>query len=223
MISVERRVRTAALAAGACCVAAIACATPMVDAGAPPYDPTSLTAGTLYHWPVGRTLDVHVASGGASLLLEESVRAALPRWTAALAFREHTFRIVDRADRADILVRDAAAPIPVDSAGCGSIRWTESAASTFFCPAGDTARTLPLVAGPPGRAKVLITVNMAGAPDPAARLALVVHEIGHALGIGGHSADPADVMHAAPVIPAPSAADARTLRYVLHRRPHLTL
>ena len=223
MTCADRRLSFRACVALLCYLAAAGCKTPTIDAGAPPYDPTSLTAGTLYHWPVGRTLEVHVVNGGESLRLEETVRAALPRWTAALAFREHTLRLVDRADRADILVRDAAAPFPVDTAGCGSIRWTESAASTFFCPAGDTARTLSLVSGPVGRAKVLITVNMAGAPDAAARLAIVVHEIGHALGIGGHSSAPADVMFAAPAITVPSAADARTLRYVLHRRPHLTL
>ncbi len=204
-------------------LAMMACTTPTIDAAAPPYDPTALTAGLLYHWPTGRTLDIHVLGGGASPLLDATVRTAASRWTSALAFREHTLRLVDRPEQADILVRDAAIGMPVDTAGCGGARWTESFASTLFCPAGDTARTLSLVNTPGGHAKVLITIDLAGVGNPTDLLPIVVHEIGHALGIGGHSSDPADVMFAAPAVPSPSPADARTLRYVLHRRPHLTL
>ena len=52
---------------------------------------------------------------------------------------------------------------------------------------------------------------------------VVLHEIGHALGIGGHSAVDTDAMYAFPVVWSPSRRDALTLRYVLHRRPDLTL
>jgi predicted Zn-dependent protease len=140
----------------------------------------------------------------------------------ALAYREQTLRIVDRADEADIILRDRAAALPVDTTGCG-VHWTESAASTLFCASGDTARTLPQFTGLAGHTKVVITVDVAATADASQLLSVVAHEMGHALGIGGHSGSPADVMFAAPVVAAPSSADARTLRYVLHRRPDLTL
>jgi len=53
--------------------------------------------------------------------------------------------------------------------------------------------------------------------------ALVAHELGHVLGIGSHSGDAEDLMFAAPRVESPSAADARTLRVLLHEPSELGL
>jgi predicted Zn-dependent protease len=207
----------------ALCVSISACTTPTVDGTAPDFDPTALTAGAIYHWPVGRSLGVHVVSGPGEGSLDAVARSAVSRWTSALAYREHTLRIVTAAADADIIIRDRSAPIPVDTTGCGGAGGAESIGRTLFCIVGDSARTLPLTGGLAGRTKVLITIDVAATTDASELLSLTVHELGHALGIGGHSASPVDVMYLAPVVTLPSAADARTLRYVLHRRPNLTL
>lgn len=207
----------------ACFAASLGCVTPTVDGVAPAYDPTSLTGGIVYHWAPGRALAVHVVSTGAGDDLEPTMRGAIARWIPAIGYRELTLRMASRAEDADIVVRDRAAALPVDTTGCGAAGWTESAGRTLFCVAGDTARTLPLLTGPRGRTKVLITIDVAAAADASELLAVAVHEIGHALGIGGHSDIATDVMFAVPRATAPSAADARTLRYVLHRRPDLRL
>jgi predicted Zn-dependent protease len=154
--------------------------------------------------------------------LERAVRTALVRWTPALGYRELTLRPVDDIRDADILVIDRAAPLPVDTTGCGAT-WTEAAGRTMFCPSGDTARTMPLISGDPGRTKVLVTIDVAARLDAEELLSVAVHELGHAIGLGGHSSRISDVMFAFPIVSAPSAADARTLRYVLHRRPDLRL
>ncbi len=204
-------------------LAAVAgCMTPTVDGVAPEYDPTVLTGGLLYHWPVGTELSIHVLPA-TGVDLEAAVRTATARWASALAYRELRFRIVDRIDQADIIVRDAATSSPVDAGGCGGVHQTEAPGSTVFCRTGSVAPILPLLTGPPGRAKVLITLDVAAIATSSELLAVTVHELGHAMGIGGHSPDPADVMFAAPTVTRPSGADARTLRYVLHRPPTLTL
>ena len=43
------------------------------------------------------------------------------------------------------------------------------------------------------------------------------------LGIGSHSGEPDDLMFTVPRVDTPSAADARTLRVLLHERSELTL
>jgi predicted Zn-dependent protease len=217
--------RSAALIGGtlATWLAVAGCTTPTIDGVAPDYDPASLTGGIIYHWALGRAISIHVVPTVAGSQLTAAMRTAIARWIPALGYRELTLRLVARPEDADIIVRDADAPLTVDTVGCGAAGWTEAAGRTLFCAAGDTARTLPQLAGEPGKAKVLITIDMARTANESELLAVAVHELGHALGIGGHSGSDADVMFAVPRTAVPSAADARTLRYVLHRRPGLRL
>jgi predicted Zn-dependent protease len=71
--------------------------------------------------------------------------------------------------------------------------------------------------------KVDVRVDRGRVDSEHAFRALVAHELGHVVGIGAHSDDPADLMFGAPSVLAPSARDARTLRYVLHQPPGYTL
>jgi len=94
---------------------------------------------------------------------------------------------------------------------------------TFFCPAADTALTLPLLGGASGRVKVDISINPAATSAANPLSALVTHELGHAVGIGGHSPDAGDVMFAAPAVRAPSARDITTLRWLVRQAIGLRL
>ena len=219
----DRRVRRGV--AGGVLALLVACSTTSVDAGRPPYDPTALTGGLIYHWPVGSGIAIHVVPGptAGDDRLEVSVGLAMRRWSEAFGYREHTLGLVHDPAHADIIVRDVQVPAPVRT-DCTASGWEDAAASARFCPSGDTALTLPLIDGRPGRTKVLITVDVAGSESWASGLdPIVLHEIGHALGIGGHSALSTDAMFAFPAVRSPSMRDALTLRYVLHRRPDLTL
>ena len=201
--------------------AIIGCETPSVDAAAPPYDPTALTGGIIYHWPLGVSLAIHVLPAQGDDRLEASVRTGAGQWVEALGYREHSIRVVADPAMADIIVRDARVPSPVDT-GCAGSGWADAAATAVFCPLGDTARTLELLGGTaPGRTKMLITVDVV--ESATALPPIVLHEIGHALGIGGHSSLATDAMFEIPAARSPSRRDALTLRYVLHRRPDLTL
>jgi hypothetical protein len=209
---------------GLLCLSA-SCESPTVDGFGPAYDPTSLTAGTLYHWPLGTEIALFVdpASVSDPTGLEATVRRVVDGWAAGLGYRELSFRVSPDVHDADIIVRDARTTLGVDTAGCDGPGWTDAAGSAFFCSAGDTARTFAALVGPPGRVKMIVTVDPGAVPSAEAFQALVAHEIGHALGVGGHSSNPNDVMFPAPTVSTPSRDDSRTLRYLLHRPPDLTL
>lgn len=202
----------------------MACDAPTVAGEAPAYDPTTLTAGRVYHWPLGRTIAVHVhaSDAGDAAALRAQVVAAGAAWTSALKYAELRVRLVERPEEADVVVGLGAAAHPVALDACGGLGI--AAGFTLLCPAtGDSARTLPLRSGAPSRVKIAVVVDPAATPTVALRAAVVAHELGHVLGVGGHSDDAEDLMYVDPRVPAPSARDERTLRYVLHRPSALRL
>ena len=190
-------------------------AAPRVDQ--PAYDPTQLT-GVLYRWPTGRTVAVFIdptaVPAGTDLAL--ATAGAMTAWKQALGGNQFAFRTATAAADADVIMHVSGAPRLVRLAGCAEPP-TFAGGVTFFCPAGDSALTLPLTGGATGRVKVDISINPAATSAGNPLAALVTHELGHAIGIGGHSPDAGDVMFSAPAVSSPSARDITTLRWVVRQ------
>lgn len=218
--------RWIAAALGAVLLAA--CDAPTVERDEPLYSPTSLTGGVLYRWPLGRTVAVWVApaEGTVGSELVDAVQRGIDAWAPIPRFREVRLVTVTSPDIADVIIYDVSQPIPVTVGPCP---FTGAGASgyTYLCPAGvtpvDSAFTLPLRSGGGGRSKIVIRVDRSRVPSAERYAAVVAHELGHALGIGGHSDAPTDLMFAFPTVGVPSARDAATLRHVLGRTPTLRL
>jgi hypothetical protein len=227
MASDSRARRSRALAALAALALLAGCDTPAATAESPAYDPTSLTGGLVYRWPVGRTISVYVDPTGAPA--DGSLRTAVARgteaWRDVIHYREFAWRLVSDPSDADVIVHVSAAPLLVEPTGCSYD--AGGGGYTYFCPSEgpgvDTALTLPLRSGRPGRVKVDLRVDPARVNGQAGLVSLVTHELGHVLGLGAHSNEPADVMFGAPTATVPSARDARTLRYVLHQPADIRL
>jgi predicted Zn-dependent protease len=207
---------------------AAGCREPVAPPVDPPaYDPTQLS-GVLYHWPTGRTIAVYTDTTGvpSGTGLAATVSAAMAAWQATVQPTEagpaFAFRVATSPADADVIVHTSAAPRLVGLAGCAAPPAFASG-STIFCPATDTALTLPLLSGTVGRVKVDITVNLAVASALNPLAALVTHELGHAIGIGGHSPDAGDVMYAFPTVSSPSSRDITTIRWVVRQRMELRL
>lgn len=203
---------------------AVACSEPAAPRVDPPaYDPTQLS-GVLYRWPTGRIIAVYTdptaVPGGTDL--GAVTAAAMTAWKQALGGSEFSFRTATSATDADVIVHVSTAPRLVGLAGCAEPP-TFAGGVTFFCPAADSALTLPLQTGARGRVKVDITINpaAAGAANPLS--ALVTHELGHAVGIGGHSPEMLDVMYGSPAVSVPSARDITTLRWLVRQKIELRL
>lgn len=207
-------------------VAAAACtdaAAPRVDP--PAYDPTQLSGGIVYRWPTGKTIAVFVdpTAVGAGVDLAGATAAGMAAWKAALGGSQFAFRAAATAADADVIVHASAAPRLVGLAGCAEPP-TFAGGVTFFCPARDSALTLPLLAGPgTGRVKIDIAINPSATNATNTLGALVTHELGHAVGIGGHSTNALDVMFAQPAVSVPSSRDIATLRWLVRQAIGLRL
>ncbi len=205
----------------------LGCDSPTAARPAFAYDPTTLTRGQVYRWPSGRRILVwtQLNSADASLDLARAVRQSMGDWNSLTQFAEFELTAAASAVEADVIVYDRATPLPVSTGSC-VFDPQNSAGYTYFCPTGTnptTAQRLTLSPGPGGRATVVIRVDRGRVADQTAYQALVSHEIGHALGIGGHSDQARDLMFGAPSVSRPSVRDAQTLRYLLGLKPDITL
>ena len=206
-------------------LAAAGCDMPTVPGEAPAYEPTTLTGGRVYHWPLGATIAIHVHAG--ALAEEEALRADVlagaAAWRSTLRYDELRVRLVERPEEADVVVGVAGGDYPVALEACGGAGLGIAAGFTLLCPAADSARTLPLRSGVAGRVKIAVIIDAGATETPAVRAAVVAHELGHAFGVGGHSTRADDLMYVEPRVATPSGRDGQTLRYVLHRPAALRL
>ena len=202
-----------------------ACESPTATRPTFAYDPTALTGGQLYRWASGSTIRVFIVPPpvGSALDLVGATSVAVAQWNDLPLFRE--FRLVSATSAAEanvvVMARGATAPVapsttcPFDARG--------SAGYTYFCPSAGRAARLSLTGTSGGAVSVLVSIEVGKAGTQAALEALLVHEFGHVLGIGGHSLTPTDVMFGAPTVTAPSGRDAQTLQYLLGQKPAILL
>ncbi|MEY4857215.1 MAG: hypothetical protein RLZZ97_2045 [Gemmatimonadota bacterium] len=187
------------------------------------YDPTQLTGGQLYRWSTGARVRVFVEPMAAgSLELAGAVQRAVVAWNAVPQEREFTLDVVTNRDLADVIVYDRSIPQPVVSGSC-PFSPSGAAGYTYFCPLNGRAERLRPLASTGLTTAIVIRVDMTTTATQAALDALVAHEVGHAVGIGGHSPQTTDVMYTRPTVRTPTDRDRNTLRNVLGRAADITL
>jgi predicted Zn-dependent protease len=199
------------------------CDAPIVAAEGPGYDPTLPLDGqnAIYHWPLGHTISVyaHTAGAPAGFDLPGAVLRANEAWASVLRYREFDVRLVSSPDQADVVFHfDTDSVVSVTSCAPPA---TGAAGITSACPnaSGTMLDAIPLIGGGTSRVKfdVQISASPTRIPNAVVFQRIVTHEFGHVIGIGRHSSSMADLMFGGPTVDQPSAADAQTLRYVLHQ------
>lgn len=197
----------------------------MASAG---YDPEAITH-FIYHWAPGRDIAIYVDASNppADADLPAAVQAAITEWEAVGRLGEIRMHAVGDIHDADVIVHFNTTPrravAPADPENPETNVCAEppdvGSGSTWICVLDDLrAITLELTDGSGGHVKMDVSVSRAAVPDQAAFRSVVMHELGHVLGIGAHSPDAADLMFVRPRAPTPTDADARTLRFVLSQR-----
>lgn len=205
---------------------AAACDAPTVPRETPAYDPRLPVGGNeflVYRWPAGHTVRFYATPGATSggFAIAPALEHAADAWRDVLRFGELEFRIVATPGEADIVVHDVGETLVDFPEGCAGLLGFGGVTSFCATAALDRLLPLPLRSGTPGRVRFDIALDGTRVTSESGFRALVTHEVGHALGIGGHSPEADDVMVNAPSVESPSPDDARTLRWVLRQTPTL--
>lgn len=201
-----------------------ACDAPTVARPTAAYSPTSLTNGQLYRWTSGTTVRVwHIQPADSTRDVFRATQTAMAEWNSVPRLREYRLESAPSLERANILIVDRSTPLPLSIPTACPFDARGSTGYTYFCVNGTRAQRLTTTTGVATDVSVIIRLDVAAMASQAVLESVVLHEMGHALGIGGHSPDPADVMFGNPTARFPSGRDVQTMQFLLGERPQFTL
>lgn len=204
----------------------LACDSPTVVPATFAYDPTSLTGGVRYRWSTNQRVRVFVepTASGTPGDVRAAVERGVAQWNRVPRGDGFTLEVTATRSNAHVVVFERATPLPlVPDAGCPFSPGSAGGYTYFCAAAGGRAAALRWSDGGAGVLSVAIRVDAGRADGQGGLDALVAHELGHAVGIGGHSDDSGDVMFPQPRVAAPSGRDTQTLRWLLGQSVQLIL
>lgn len=180
----------------------------------PPYPPDRLNTGLWFRWPLER-LPVRYFVSGPSGPVARYAADGITLWERELLYGEFRGIVVDDSATADVLVSVDGGPPP-------DVPLTDAPAK-FVCSGATGFGPLTADGRIPGPLLVEIEWDsVATATDIANCVARVTaHEIGHTLGLFGHSPGDSDLMNANPRVRAPSVADRYTVQILYHSTPDI--
>lgn len=183
---------------------------------------------SVLRWPSGTRVRVHVEAATAerTALMENALARGAAAWNSHALYSEYELVRAPSLRQADVLLRWSDEPAPVELSECQPVLAT--AVTTFCLSDADTQRLyrfplLPPHADAASDVRFVITIlgGLAGLSETVEDL--IMHELGHALGIAQHSPDPQDLMAAGtPPRRLPSPSDIATVQLLYHAQPDIT-
>ena len=210
-------------------LSAAGCEGPLVppDTSADIYDfRLTTTPPQVLRWPSGSRVRVYAADATTrGTMLTDAVALGAATWNRHALYGEYEIVPVTSAGQADVVVRWSDEPSPVDMSGCPDVL---SIAVTTFCLDDDDATRLevfPLLPADGRQSSVRFVITILGTQsgDAATLGRLVIHELGHALGVARHSPNPQDLMaQGIPTRATLSPRDIATVQILYHTQPQVT-
>ncbi|HSJ10278.1 MAG TPA: hypothetical protein VK928_10200 [Longimicrobiales bacterium] len=200
---------------------------PRVDSEIYPFH-LATSPPSVLRWPSGTAIRVFVAggSGERATILQEAFAAGASVWNASARYGEYKLVQATSLRDADVVLRWSDDIAPVDLGACEP---EISRAVTTFCLRDDDAKRLhvyPLTgadAGAPSSVRMIVTILSSEATRTDRGRRLVVHELGHVLGIARHSPDAGDLMFGGELTRSTlSRRDAATIGVLYHTQPAVT-
>jgi predicted Zn-dependent protease len=174
-------------------------------------------------WPTASRIAVFVNPApqtDRANILDEGFQRGAAAWEDASLYSTFRFAQVGLPQDADVILTWSDVPVPVFTADCQP---SGGAAFTTFCLNGMHLFTYPLSSGAPSRVRFIVTVRASEAGNRTRVMTLVMHELGHVLGLAQHSPNPADLMSTNPLDRnEPNARDRASLQLLYQMQADIT-
>lgn len=172
--------------------------------------------GDIFHWPADR-LPVRFFADTRGHM-RALVERALDTWEGQFLYGEFRAVLVDDSTAADVIVLWADS-IPPDVP-------PDTGTPVFACDGLTTFVFDSTGVGLAGPVHAEVGINL-GQTFTAGQVAacvrrISIHEVGHTIGLLGHSPSPADIMWASDTTALPSEGDRRTVEVLYHTAPNIT-
>lgn len=188
------------------------------------------TAARILRWPHGAAIRVAVLDDEfiPEPLLADVLEVGADAWHRAVLYGEFTITPASGPETADVLLRWAGTPLPVEIPAPVCAPELENVGVMTRCNVDENPARLdpyPLegsAADDSGSVRMIITISRALADEPDHLRKVVTHELGHAIGIMRHSPCSGDLMYAGTIETAvPSPADRATVQVLYHAVPDI--
>jgi predicted Zn-dependent protease len=174
-------------------------------------------------WPAASRIAVYVnpaPQAERTTLLAESFTHGATGWEAASLYATYRFALADSPQDADVILTWSDVPVPVVTADCQP---SGGAAFTTFCLEGNHLALYPFQNNQPSHVRFIVTVRASEAANRTRVMTLVMHELGHVLGLAQHSPNPGDLMTANPLDRnEPNARDRASVQLLYQLQPDIT-
>ena len=174
------------------------------------YDFADTLTGDIFHWPASRQpVRFYADPRGA---MPGLVMLGITAWEEQFLYGEFRGTVVADSSQADVIVSWSGG-VPPDVP-------PDPGTPQDAC-AGETTNPAAVFADSSANVLHVMLFPKAGFSDAAVAACLrrvVIHELGHSLGLLKHSASSFDIMNATPTVTAPSAIDRNTIEVLYHTR-----